>query len=133
MSVRQNHYRAPIVQTFKSITIHATCNFFVSKISLICKVLDDDSGEPNHVAHCCMILKRCVAVTSSVFRYSKYDGLNQYKKGTFGLLKLVLQSRGIRSDIWSPGVFAFKFSRYFPNFVHFCVRQEDCRTAVVVS
>ena len=133
MSVLQNHYRAPIVQTFKNITIYATCNFFVSEISLIYKVPDDDSGEPQRVAHCCMILKCRVAVTLSVFQHSKCDGLNQYKKGTFGLRMLVLQSRDICSDVWSPGVFAFKFSRYSPHFVHFCARQEDCGTAVVVS
>lgn len=80
MSVHQNHYRAHIVQTFENITIYAICNFSVSEISLIYKVPDDDSGKSKHVAHCGMILKCCVAVTSFVFQHSKCDALNQYKK-----------------------------------------------------
>jgi hypothetical protein len=127
-----NHYRAPTLQKFKNIAKYATCKFFVSEISLLYKLADDDSGEPKYVAHCCIILKCCVTVTSFVFQHGKYDGLNQYKKGTFGLRMLVLQSRDIRFDVWSPGAFAFKFPRSL-YFVHFCARQEDNRTAVVVS
>lgn len=79
-----------------------------------------------------MILKCCVTETSFVFEHSKCDGLNQYKKGTFGLRMLVLQSRDIRFDVWRPGAFAFKFSRSL-YFVHFCARQDDIGNAVVVS
>lgn len=132
MSVHQNHYRALILQKFKNITTYATCNFFLNEISLIYKVPDDDSGGPKHVAHCFMILKCCMTLTSFVFQHSKCDGLNQYKKGKFGLRMLVLQSRDIRFDVWSSSAFAFKFSRSL-YFVHFCARQEDNGTAVVVS
>ena len=49
VSAHQNHYRAPVLQKFKNITTYATRNFFVSEISLIYIVPDDDSGEPKHV------------------------------------------------------------------------------------
>ena len=113
-----------------NITTYATCNFFVSETSLIYNVPDDVSGEPKHVAYCCILLKCCVTVNSFVFRHSKCNGFNQYKKGTFGLRMLVLQSRDIPFDLWSHGAFAFKFSRSL-HFVHFCARPEDCGAAVV--
>jgi len=80
VSVHQNHYRASILQKFKNIITYATCNFFVSEISLIYKVPDNDFGESKHEVHCCMILKRCVVIISFAFQHSKCDGLNQYKK-----------------------------------------------------
>ena len=70
--------------------------------------------------------------TSFVFQYSTCNWLNQFKKGTFGLWMLVLQSRDNHFDVWCHGAFAFKFSTSL-YFVHFCARQEDYGTAIKVN